>query len=76
MHVDRASNESMTESGPNNVNVDINWMLIGICIAVGVLFGVICVLITIIIVVIIRKGTSIYDIYILMKCHDIVCLLN
>jgi hypothetical protein len=37
-----------------------NWMLIGICVSVGVLLGggIFCVMITVLIIMIIRKGTS------------------
>ena len=53
IHVD---SESMLETRKQK---ETNWMLIGICLSVGVLFAGICVAITIlIIIIIIRKGTS------------------
>lgn len=53
VHVD---SESMLETRKQK---ETNWMLIGICLSVGVLLGGICVVITtLIIIIIIRKGTS------------------
>ena len=53
IHVD---SESMLETRKQK---ETNWMLIGICLSVGVLFAGVCVAITIlIIIIIIRKGTS------------------
>ena len=58
-HVD---SESILKSN----NAETNWTLIGICVSVGVLFGVICVVITILIImVIIRGGTSVTN----LKLH-------
>ena len=51
--------ESMLESMTRPTeNVVTNWTLIGICVSVGVLFGVICVVIIILIIIlIIKRGT-------------------
>ena len=53
VHVD---SESMLETRKQK---ETNWMLIGVCLSVGVLFAGVCVAIAIlIIIIIIRKGTS------------------
>ena len=62
LHID---SESSTLGSPveSDSMVETNWMLIGICIAVGVLFGVMCVVLTaVVLVIIVRKGIRVHDV--------------